>query len=60
MIKKYYFAPEITMINFAIEGVLQSLSNEGNGKWTEGGVGDKDSEEGIPDDGRAKDTSIWD
>ena len=58
--KKVYFAPETTQTSVEIEGLLQNLSNQGDGNWSQGGVGDQDPDEGNDDDGRAKGISIWD
>lgn len=57
--KKVYFAPETTQTNVEVESLLQNLSNQGDGKWSQGGVGDGDDDE-TEDDGRAKGTSVWD
>jgi hypothetical protein len=58
--KKTYFAPETTLTSVEIESLLQNLSNQGGGNWTQGPVGDDDPEDPTEDDGRAKATSIWD
>jgi hypothetical protein len=57
--KKTYFAPEISQTSVEIESLLQNLSNQGNGNWTQGGVGEGDDND-TEDDGRAKSFSIWD
>lgn len=56
--KKVYFAPETTQTNVIVESLLQNLSNQGGGNWSQGGVGDDDPDDGVPDDGRAK-PSVW-
>ncbi|MBQ5982228.1 MAG: hypothetical protein IJL54_08690 [Prevotella sp.] len=60
--KKTYFAPETTQTIVEIEGLLQNLSNNGDGTWSQGGVGDDDSSisAGNEDEGRAKGISVWD
>jgi len=55
--KKVYFAPETTQTIVVVENLLQNLSNQGDGNWSQGGVGDGDDDE-TEDDGRAK-TSVW-
>ena len=57
--KKVYFAPETTQTNVVVESLLQNLSNQGGGNWSQGGVGGDDGDEGSDDDGRAK-ASVWD
>ena len=58
--KKVYFAPETTQTNVEVENLLQNLSYQGNGDWTQGPVGDGDPDDGSDDDGRAKGVSVWD
>ena len=55
--KKVYFAPETTQTIVVVENLLQNLSNQGNGGWSQGGVGDGDDDD-TDDDGRAK-VSVW-
>ena len=57
--KKVYFAPETTQTSVEIVSLLQNLSNQGDGNWSQGGVGDGDDDE-TEDDGRAKGISVWD
>lgn len=57
--KKVYFAPETTQTSVEVEGLLQNLSNQGDGNWSQGGVGEGDDDD-TEDDGRAKGISVWD
>ena len=57
--KKVYFAPETTQTNVVVENLLQNLSNQGDGNWSQGGVGNDDDDD-TDEDGRAKGASIWD
>ena len=56
--KKVYFAPETTQTIVVVENLLQNLSNQGSGNWSQGGVGEGDDDD-TEDDGRAK-ASVWD
>lgn len=60
--KKVYFAPETTQTSVEVESLLQNLSNQGDGNWSQGGVGDNDQNPPADDDdeGRAKGFSVWD
>lgn len=60
MTKKTYFAPETTQTIVEIEGLLQNLSNNGDGTWSQGGVGENDPSDPSEDEGRAKGISVWD
>lgn len=60
MKKKDYLVPQVKMLITTMEyGVLGDLSNQGDGNWSQGGVGDGDDDE-TEDDGRAKGfKSVW-